>query len=399
MTSVLSTFPLMRVVSARDLPPQSLANPKQAAQELRANYTLGADLANTGEKVRIRAQLTDAASGETVWSNAYAFQGGDPIAIQERTAEKIYGEIGGISGKVRKAEDAAAWRKQESALTDYDYYLRSVTYYVRYTNDDNLRARKIAEDGLARFPDSPLLKNRLAWTYIAESEAAYGPFENCRETIDIAYKLGRAAEDANNKSRFLIYQNLKLMAHVYAWHGEFDRSVQQAEAAVAMSPYDAELRSLALFLANAGNFDEAIEWSLWASAHDQQKNSWLKGTLAWAYYLAGRAEEALETVKGSESFWGDLNVAVYARLGRIDEAKARGELAQDRTPFDPDAILHTDPRADEASVSRRPAQGRRTGEIASCPRSPSCRRSGWRLMPRNAVVPAASFLGALFANG
>ena len=35
------------------------------------------------------------------------------------------------------------------------------------------------------------------------------------------------------------------MAHVYAWHGEFDRSTQQAEAAVAMSPYDAELRSLA----------------------------------------------------------------------------------------------------------------------------------------------------------
>ena len=99
------------------------------------------------------------------------------------------------------------------------------------------------------------------------------------------------------------------MAHVYAWRGEFDRSAQQAEAAVAMSPYDAELRSLAFFLANAGNFDEAIEWSLWTAARDQQMNPWLKGTLAWAYYLAGRIEEALEAVKGSESFWGDLKVA------------------------------------------------------------------------------------------
>lgn len=112
------------------------------------------------------------------------------------------------------------------------------------------------------------------------------------------------------------------MANVYAWHGDIDRSVQQAEAAVAMSPYDAELRSLAFFLANAGNFDEAIEWSLWATAHDQQRNLWLKGTLAWAYYLAGRTEEALEAVKGTESFWGDLNVAIHARLGRIDEARA-----------------------------------------------------------------------------
>jgi len=36
-TSALSTFPLMRVVSASDLPPQKLANQKQAAQELGAN--------------------------------------------------------------------------------------------------------------------------------------------------------------------------------------------------------------------------------------------------------------------------------------------------------------------------------------------------------------------------
>ena len=57
-------------------------------------------------------------------------------------------------------------------------------------------------------------------------------------------------------------------------------------------------------------------------AHDQQRNLWLKGTLAWAYYLAGRTEEALEAVKGTVSFWGDLNVAIHARLGRIDEARA-----------------------------------------------------------------------------
>lgn len=320
--SVLSTFPLLRVVSGSDLTPQKLVSPKQAAQALEANYALAGDLAKSGDKLRVRAHLTDASSGETVWSNSYEFEDSDPVAIQEKTAEKIYAEIGGISGKMRKIEEAAAWRKPESALTDYDFYLRSVTYFMRFTADDNDRSRKIAEAGLKRFPDSPLLKNRLSWTYIAESEAGYGPLENCRETIDIAYKLGREAEAANNKSRFLIYQNLKLMANVYAWHGEIDRSVQQAEAAVAMSPNDAELRGLAFFLANAGNFDEAIEWILWATTHDQQSSPLLKGTLAWAYYLAGRKEEALEAVKGSESFWGDLNVAIHARLGRIEEAKA-----------------------------------------------------------------------------
>ena len=259
VTSVLSTFPRIRVVFASDIPPQKLANPKQAAQELSATYALGGDLAKSGDKLRVRAQLTDAASGETVWSNSYEFSGEDPVTIQEKTAERIYGEIAGISGKMRKAEEAAAWRKAEAALTDYDYYLRSMTYYMRYTRDDNRRSRKISEEGLARFPDSALLKIRLAWTYVVENNV-FGPLENCRTTSDIAYKLGREAEEAKNKSRFLIYQNLKLMAHVYGWHGELDRSIQQAEAAVGMSPYDAELRSsMAGFIANAGKLDEAIE--------------------------------------------------------------------------------------------------------------------------------------------
>ena len=60
--------------------------------------------------------------------------------------------IGGNGGKVRKIEEEAAWRKPESAFTDYDYYLRSQTYFLRYTPDDNLRARKILEEGTCALP-------------------------------------------------------------------------------------------------------------------------------------------------------------------------------------------------------------------------------------------------------
>jgi adenylate cyclase len=321
VASVLSTFPLIRIVLASDLQAQKLENPKQAAQEVGANYALGGDLAKSGDKTRIRVQLTDASSGETVWSDNYEFEGEDQLAIQENTATRIYSEIAGIGGKVRKIEEAAAWRKPESALTDYDYYLRSQTYFMRFTPDDNLRSRKIAEEGLARFPDSPLLKIRLAWTYMVEADT-FGPFENCHESTEIAYKLGREAEEAKSKSRFLIYQIRKLMAHAYAWHGaDLDRSVQEAEATVEMSPYDTELRvSSAFYAANAGKLDEAIEWASWAVAHDSQKNPFAKGNLAWALYLAGRNEDALKAIKGGESFAMATLAAIYVRLNRIDEA-------------------------------------------------------------------------------
>ena len=94
-----------------------------------------------------------------------------------------------------KIEQAAAWRKPESALTDYDYVLRSAIYTEKWTLDDNLRARKLVEEGLGRFPNSALLKVYLAWTYQFENEV-FGPFANCHETAENQYRLGREAEDA-----------------------------------------------------------------------------------------------------------------------------------------------------------------------------------------------------------
>jgi adenylate cyclase len=324
VSSVLSTFPLWRIVSASGLAPEKLLNARQAAQDLGARFALDGDFSQTRGHTRIRVQLTDAQSGETVWSDSYEFEGEDQVAIQEKTAERLYGVIGGNGGKVRKIEEEAAWRKPESALTDYDYYLRSQTYFLRYTPDNNLRARKILEDGLARFPDSPLLKIRLAWTYNIDN-VLYGPFENCHESAETAYRLGREAEDAKNKSRFIIYSTRYLMVDGYAWYGEnFDRSIQEAEAAAEMSPYDAGAKGvLAYRLVNAGKLDEAIEWASWALAHDVQKSPFPRNNLAWAYYAAGRYEEALEIFNPLGDSYNPAQGAVhYASVGRLDEAKA-----------------------------------------------------------------------------
>ena len=323
VSAVLATFPLLRVVSTSGLPPEKLANPQRAAQELGADYALEGGILRSGDKLRVTTQLVAAESGENVWSDSFEFREQDPIAIQEKIAQRINAAIAGVGGGVRKIEEAAAWRKPESALTEYDYYLRSQTYFLRYTPDDNQRARKIAEQGLARFPNSALLKIELAWTYMMEADT-YGPFKNCREVADKAYELGREAEEASTKSRFLIYKGRELMAHAYAWHDQdFDRSVQEAQAAVAMAPYDGELKgSLAWLIANAGKLAEAVEWASWAAAHDLQKSPWTRASIAWVEYLAGRNEQTLETQKGLESIVPQQFAAVYASLGRRDEAKA-----------------------------------------------------------------------------
>ena len=204
---------------------------------------------------------------------------------------------------------------------------------------------------------------RLAYSYLLES-LAFGPFENCRETIDTAFKLGREAEEAKNKSRFEIYQTRRLMAHAYAWHGEeFDRAIDDAEATVEMAPYDAADRAqFAFYLANAGQFDKALDWVSWAIAHNYQDFFATRANTAWTYYLAGRYEDALQVLKGVEAThpWPTSGHLCPFGPHRGRESRRR-RISQDRTPFGPRRSLQPDPRADEAKISRRPAQSRSAG--------------------------------------
>jgi TolB-like protein len=152
VSAMMSSFPRPRTVSAADLPPQKLANLKQTALDLGAGYALGGAVLKSEDKTRVTVQLTDAASDENVWSDSYDFEGEDPIAIQKKTAERIYGALTGISGQFRKIEQAAAWRKPESALTDYDYVLRSAIYSQKWTLDDNCGRESSWKRGWRVFP-------------------------------------------------------------------------------------------------------------------------------------------------------------------------------------------------------------------------------------------------------
>ena len=314
VSAMLATYPLFRMV-----PPSGLSSP--GAQDIGRRYALGGDLAKSGDKLRVRAQLADAASGQTVWSDNYEFDNEDTLAVQKKTAERIYGAVADGDGRIVAVEREAAWRKPESALSEWDYALRSLDRIELLSGLP--QGRQIAKEGLARFPNSALLKIVMAWSYQYEN-MFFGPFENCRDTTEIAYKFGREADEAKNKSPYEMFRTRDLMSHLEAWRGEnFGSSVWNAEAAVEMSPNNVLLRAgLISRLAEAGQLDKAIGWISWAMAHDYKNHSELKINVAWTYYLSGRYEQALQALKGIEASNPWPAMVIYANLGRMDEARA-----------------------------------------------------------------------------
>ena len=116
VSAYLSTFPGVHTLAVAD---------SATVRQARATYALDGDLAKVGEKTRVAVRLTDAGTGESLWSEQYDFEGSDQLAMQSETARKIYGALGGSFGKIFKTEMEKAWRKPEPDLTDYDYYLRA----------------------------------------------------------------------------------------------------------------------------------------------------------------------------------------------------------------------------------------------------------------------------------
>ena len=321
--TALSTFPTIRVVSRMssfvyDKP----AKAQEVARDLGVRYVLEGSARKGADRARVTAQLIDASTGLDLWADKYDAEGADVVMLQEDVAAKIYNTIAGLKGRVRQDEEQQAWRKSSLSLTEYDYYLRGHQFLMMGTPEDCLRARKIWQEGLERFPASALLKIKLGFTYM--QPVLDGWSSDPKQDIETAWQIASAAASGENKSRLETWLGHWLMAQMYAWHeNNYERAADEAEAAVQMVPYDSMSRAgLMYFVANASRTAEAISWGEDVARRDPRPPPWLFGNLAWAYYLTGRYEDALAANKKTSIGWLPIEAAILVRLGRIDDARS-----------------------------------------------------------------------------
>jgi hypothetical protein len=270
--------------------------------------------------VRITAQLIDANSGDHIWANRYEEEGEDVTALQENVATKIYESVAGLRGEIRKQEERAAWQKSPPSLGEYDYYLRGHQPFFEFTAESNERARSIWQEGLTKYPNSALLRVKLAWTY--RVAIGMGWSTDPKSDLEIAWKLATAAQGKESKSKFETFLCHWLMAQLYQLHnGDFERSVVEARIAAEMVPNDPFSRAdNAEMLARAGFADEAIVWL----RHDPKPLDWYFSNLALAYYLVGRPQDAIAVLSEHKFPWmTPLLAAAEVRAGKLADAQTR----------------------------------------------------------------------------
>jgi class 3 adenylate cyclase len=320
---MLSTSPALRVVSRQSSFVFNRPERVQAvASALGVDYVVEGSVKKSATAVRIAAQLIDGRSGESLWAERFEAESGDVAGLQEAVATRIYATLGGIHGEIRKLHEAAAWSKPGPSFAEYDYHMRGVAAFFSSSQQRDSEARRIWREGLAKFPDSALLRLEIAATYYREviDERTADPWA----AVQAGWSLVHEADAMAGKPRMAQWLDHYLLAvFLPLAEGDFEAAAREAEAAHRLVPYDPfSHANLSNVMTNAGRTDRAIEWAQFAVRTEAIVPDWYRDRLAWAYYHAGRPSEALAEWDKMAHPLRVSRAAALARLGRLDEARA-----------------------------------------------------------------------------
>jgi TolB-like protein/DNA-binding winged helix-turn-helix (wHTH) protein/Tfp pilus assembly protein PilF len=299
---------------------------RQIGQELGARYLLQGSFQIGPDRLRVTAQLIDAATGTHLWSERYDRPAASYFAVHDEVAGQIVGTLTGYSGPLAKAGMDAARRKRPESLRAYDYYLLAKAPYIRHDPAGMVEARRLLEKALQLDPGLVRAWEVLAWTHFRDA------FNNWSSDRDASWQ---AFHDAARKAASL--DPTDGGAHVVLGMSHFFRDeVEQGavawDRALALSPNDANvLRPVGSQLAKVLGLDRArqgLELAERAMRLDPLHPAIVASAVGFAAYFAGQYEKAVQAFKKKPNPLFDHHAFLamsYAQLGRTEEARAEVE--------------------------------------------------------------------------
>jgi len=322
---------------------------KQVGRELGVRYVLEGSVRKASNRIRIAAQLIDAAHGTHIWAETYDRALDDIFAVQDELTMSV---VGVLEPTLRQAEIERATRKRPDSLDAYDLYLRALPFAFTAMPHEADRALALLERAIELEPDYAAAHAIIAWCHEQrylrgglEEEAKRTALRHARKAIavggDDAAALATAAfvvavvegdyqtaTDAFDRSFALSRSSalaLGFSSIVRAWNGDDATAVEHAERAIRLSPLDPLLYlpyvGLAYAHFAAGRFDDA------ATAASRASQSNPKFTIPHVLHAAalanlGRDEEAMAVVDRLCELEPHLTVSTAIRSARyVDRAK------------------------------------------------------------------------------
>jgi adenylate cyclase len=225
---------------------------KQVGRELGVRYVLEGSVRKAGGRVRITAQLIQAASGAHLWADRFDRSLEDVFELQEQVAISVAGVI---EPALQAAEAKRSAHRPTSDLSAYDAYLRACAMYSTSHQRQMRQALALLEEAIARDPNyGPALGFAAQCCMHLATDASAPDRDAIREKgIDFGHRALEVAENAPGV--------LADAAHALASFGEnIDAMIVLVDRALAFNPSYARGWHISAYLRLwAGQTDLAIE--------------------------------------------------------------------------------------------------------------------------------------------
>jgi len=289
----------------------------QIAHELRVDAVVEGSVLRAGDRVRITAQLVEAASDHHLWSSTVDRPLGDILDLHSEVSRAITEELRPRLTPNERMRLAGTGSVRPAA---YDAYLRGRFFWNKRTPEGLARAIAYFQESI----DADPLYAR-AWSGLADCHNVLAAFRwrHPREAFPLAHAAAARALELDPELAEG-HTSLAYALEYYDW--DWQRSEDAYKRAIALHPgYGTARQWYGDFLTSLGRLDEAFPQILRAVELDPISPV-VGNTHGDTYYYARRYEEAiaiyLRTLELDPDYtWARLNLGrALQQLGRHDEA-------------------------------------------------------------------------------
>lgn len=325
----LSRIRALKVVSRSSVIPfrERKHSSREVAERLQVATLLDGSVRRSGTRVRIVAQLVDAASDEPIWAETYDRELTDIFAIQTEVALHI---ADALDAELSYDEQTRIRGRPTTDPRTYQLLLQGRHHLIRYTTTSLRRAVEYFEAALEQDP-----RCAPAWAGLGLAFCELG--EQGMLSPDQAYPRAREAASRGLELDPALPDAHVTMAQVRMVY-ELDWAGAEAEyrRALELSPGAADAYDLyGRLCSGLGRHDEAIHFLTRALELDPLAH---RNDVATAYLRAGRHDEALEVAGRSVEFAPEDPRAratlgwTYLQMGRREEGLKQLEEAVTLAP-------------------------------------------------------------------
>jgi TolB-like protein/DNA-binding winged helix-turn-helix (wHTH) protein/tetratricopeptide (TPR) repeat protein len=271
------------------------------AKELNVDGIVEGSVVQSAERVRVNAQLIEAATDRHLWASMYERSPGDVVILQSEVARAI---ANAIQVQLTPQEEARLTRVQSVDPQAYESYLRGRYFWNKRTDVAVRKSIDYFQQAIQRNPNYALAYAGMAEAYIVRGDVSpEEQFSKAKATAKIALQMDDGLAEAHNAMAMSLFRYdwdwagaerefqraIALnpnYAQAHQWYGRYLRAMGRRNSAMAEIKRAQELDPLGLVI-GGGSGQYGTQYDLMIESNRRKLE--LDANFAGAYLGLGRA--------------------------------------------------------------------------------------------------------------